>query len=591
MNPSRTLPLLFPILASLMTGCGRPSSPPTPAAAHALPRPAVANCQPGQPGGRLTLIIAGAPRTFNPLLALDGASDEVVRMIFGALVSLDMTTQEARPGLAESWSVEPDGRTWAFKLRPGLRWSDGQPLTADDVVFTWNEVMYNPKLNQLTYDLFRINGKSFSVTRVDDATVRVTTPEVFAPFLEYFGGVPILPHHAIGREVQEGRFLSVYTLTTRPDRVVGCGPFRVKESQPGKMVLLERNPEYWVADQAGHRLPYFDEVLLTAGGATAPALFFNGNSDVYEHARPEEYAAFQSAANGGKFRTLELGVGSERDFLWFNLNTNVNSSGQPFVQPTRSKWFRNKLFRQAVSCAIDRDRLVREVYGGRAQPTLGFLSTENQKWNNPDVPRFGFDLARAKALLAEMGIKDRDGDGTLEDAGGNVIQFTFTSNTGNPLREKSAKLIAEDLGRLGFKVTMQAVEFRALVEKINGTFDYECALMGLGGGGLDPASQMNVLKSGEALHQWFPSQRAPATDWEARIDTLMDAQMQALDFPQRKKSFDEVQAILAEQLPMIYTVAPFQFAAARSDLANLRPSVITTYRLTWNVEELCFKKP
>ena len=140
-------------------------------------------------------------------------------------------------------------------------------------------------------------------------------------------------------------------------------------------------------------------------------------------------------------------------------------------------------------------------------------------------------------------------------------------------------------------ICLSVYRFRALVEKINGTFDYECALMGLGGGGLDPASQMNVLKSSEPLHQWFPSQRAPTTDWEARIDMLMDAQMQTLDFAQRKRSFDEVQAILAEQLPMIYTVSPFHFAAARSDLANLRPSVITNSRLTWNVEELFFKKP
>ena len=171
--------------------------------------------------------------------------------------------------------------------------------------------------------------------------------------------------------------------------------------------------------------------------------------------------------------------------------------------------------------------------------------------------------------------------------GDTMVQFTLTSNTGNPLREKSATLIAEDLSRLGFKVTIQPIEFRALAEKINRKFNCECVLMGLGGGGLDPASQMNVLKSSEPLHQWFPSQRTPATDWETRIDTLM----RTLDLAQRKKSFDEVQAILAAQLPMIYTVAPFHFAAALSDLASLRPSVITNYRLTWNVEELFFKKP
>jgi peptide/nickel transport system substrate-binding protein len=128
-----------------------------------------------------------------------------------------------------------------------------------------------------------------------------------------------------------------------------------------------------------------------------------------------------------------------------------------------------------------------------------------------------------------------------------------------------------------------------LVEKINFTFDYEAALMGLGGGGTDPASQANVLHSSEDLHQWFPRQQTPSTEWEARIDSLMDAQMRTLDPAERKKAFDEVQAILAEELPMIYTVAPFAFAAVRPDLGNVQPSVLSSFRVTWNLEEL-FRK-
>src|ERR1051325_8962182 len=240
---------IFPVLAIVIAGCGKQSSPPQHSASRALANPLVSKCEPGQPGGRLTLVTAGAPRSFNPLLATDGASDEVVRLIFAGLMSIDYTTQEAGPGLAESWSVEPDGKTWTFKLRAGLLWSDGQPLTADDVVFTWNEVMYNPDMNRITYDLFRINGKNFAVSKVDDVTVRVVTPEVFAPFVEYFGGVPVLPRHAMEREVQERRFLSLYTATARPEKIVGAGPFRLKESQPGQSVLLERNPEYWVSDK------------------------------------------------------------------------------------------------------------------------------------------------------------------------------------------------------------------------------------------------------------------------------------------------------------------------------------------------------
>ncbi|MCL4786696.1 MAG: ABC transporter substrate-binding protein [Verrucomicrobia bacterium] len=582
--------LLVPgaVLVALWSGCGQKASLPSPG--QPLTSPLVAAGEPGQPGGRLTLTSPGVPQTFNPLLASDAASEDVIRLLFAPLVRFDPVAQTPQPALAESWTVEPDQRTWTFTLRRGLRWSDGQPLTAADVVFTWNEVMYNPDMNRQTYDLFRIAGRNFTVTRVDEQTVRVVTPEVFAPFLEFFGGVVILPEHAIGQAVRARRFLSIHTLHTRPERIVGSGPFRVKECQPGQHVLLERNPEYWVVDRQNRRLPYLDEVLLLASDSTtAPFLFFSGKTDLFERTRPEDYAHFQETAAGGNFRLVELGAGTERDFLWFNLNTNLNAAGRHVVNPTRLVWFQNKKFRQAVSCALDRDRIVREVYGGRAQPLHTFASAEDRKWNNPQVPLFAHDPARARALLGEIGIRDRDGDGVLESAAGAKLEFSFFTNSGNRARERTAALIAEDLGRIGMKVDLQLLPFTNLVDRIGRTFDYECILMGVGGAGSEPASQMNVLKSSEPLHQWFPEQARPATEWEARIDALMDEQMRTLDHARRKQHYDEVQTILAEELPMIFTVSPFHFAVVRADLGNLRPSALTAHRLTWNLEELFFR--
>ena len=171
-----------------------------------------------------------------------------------------------------------------------------------------------------------------------------------------------------------------------------------------------------------------------------------------------------------------------------------------------------------------------------------------------------------------MGIQDRSGDGVMKDADGNPIEILFYSNTGNPLRERAAALVVEDLKNSASSPFM-ARNLRRLLERINATFDYECALMGLSGGGNDPASQINVLRSSEELHQWFPCQKTPSTDWEARIDTLMDAQMRTLDSAERKKCFDEVQFILAEELPMINTVSPSACAAIRSGVGNVQPCV------------------
>ena len=583
--------LLVAVLA--LAGCGK-SDAVKRGPAHPLPAsPLIAKGDPVQLGGRLVIAASASPRTFNPLFSVDGSSDGIIRLLYASLVNVDWVTQEPGPGLAESWSVAPDQKAWTFKLRQGVRWSDGEPLTADDVVFTWNDIMYNPEFNRVTLELFRIRGQGFAVTKVDDFTVRVVTPEVFAPFLEFFGSVPILPKHALETAVKAKVFPAAYGVGSKPSRIIGCGPYRLKEFRLGQSTLLERNSEYWMADRQGHRLPAIDEVLFTVVGSAPGAevgASIGGKSDVCDAVRPQYYERFKQASATGHFQLVELGIGPERDFLWFNQNTGTDATGKPIVEPAKLKWFRNKKFRQAFSCAIDRDRLVREAYGGRAQPTYGFISTENPKWNNPNIPRFAFDLSRARALLAEIGIQDRNGDGIMKDANGKAIEILFYSNIGNPARERAADMIRGDLGKLGIKLIYMPIDYRALVERINVSFDYECALMGLGGGGGDPASQMNVLRSSEELHQWFPLQKTPSTDWEARIDSLMDAQMRTLDFAQRKKYFDEVQVILADELPMVYTVAPFAAGAIRSDVGNLRPAVLSPYHLTWNLEELYFKK-
>jgi peptide/nickel transport system substrate-binding protein len=145
------------------------------------------------------------------------------------------------------------------------------------------------------------------------------------------------------------------------------------------------------------------------------------------------------------------------------------------------------------------------------------------------------------------------------------------------------------LKKIGFKAEYHPVTFQMMIEKISAKFDYDCAIVGLGGGGADPVTQMNILRSSEPLHQWFPEQKSPSTDWEARLDLLMDAELGTLDFAARKKSFDEVQAIWAEQQPMISLAAPRIAAAVRPDLANLRPSSSSQYHATWNMEELYLK--
>lgn len=580
-------------LAGLAAGCDRQNAAPS-SAAHPLPTPPqVAACEPGVPGGQLVLPLSAPPRTFHPSYATDAASDQITRLLFAGLVQYDFAKQDVAPGLAEAWAASSDGKTWTFTLRRGLHWSDGHPLTVADVLFTWNDVIYNPRLKSPLAGVFRVGGRNFAVTAPDEQTIRVVTVEVFAPFLEFFGTVPVLPKHALADAVKQGKFANAYAPGTPPNHVVGAGPFRLKEHQPGQFTVLERNPEFWMTDRADRRLPYLDTIRFNVAPANAPtgvAALLGGQGDVAERVRGADFAVAQTAAAQGRLRLIELGPSAERDFLWFNQNTNVNRiSGVPFVATHKLAWFRDTRFRQAVSCALDRQRIVREVFAGRAVPCETYLGPETLRWNNPDVPRYGFDRGRAKALLAQAGLQDRNGDGVAEDAEGRPAEIILLTNTGNPIREQVAARLADDLRQIGLRLKVELIPYPALDRKMNVEFTYEAVLMGLSGGGADPAAHINVLHSADPMHQWFPSEPAPSTPWEARMDELMDAQMRTLDFAARKKSFDEVQAILAEQLPMIYTVAPVLHAAARPDLQNLRPAPLSPYALTWNAEELWLK--
>jgi peptide/nickel transport system substrate-binding protein len=563
-------------------------------ASSPLPEPPMKyEIEPGRPGGRLVMSTFGEPKTFNPITANEQSSTDIITLLFAALVRLDLKTFEIAPGLAESWTVADDKKTWTFKLRKGLRWSDGRPLTADDVMFTW-QVIYNTNINNVMRDQFFIDGKPFVVTNRDSLTVQVTTPDIYAPFLEFFGsGVPIIPRHILEPAVKERRFESAYGINTPPERLVGSGPYRLKQYKSAEHVLLERNPHFAGVDPKGQRLPYFENVIwLTVPDHNAMALrMLQGETQVHQFLRPDEIDRFQEEAKRGKFKVIDMGTAMEPNYLWFNQNTNLNKqTGKPLVDPHKSKWFRHQKFRQAIAHAIDRPSIIQSIYAGRAKPNYGFLTPANTKWFNPNTPQYPYDQQKARALLAEIGIQDRNADGILEDADGNKIEFALITNTGNTIREKMGVLLQEDLKKLGIQLNFQRLDFNVLVEKMNNTYEYEAALVVMGGNGLDPVLNMNVLLSSGFTHVWFPRQQKPSTAWEARMDELMNLQLKTLDFSERKRSFDEVQQILGEQLPMISIVAANAYAAVDTRLANLKPSLAASMRITWNAEELFFTK-
>jgi len=557
--------------------------------------PVVVDCHAGVRGGRLIISELGDPKTFNYITANEQSSIDICRFMFWNLLNIDEPSQEVEPGLAEFWTNSPDGKTWTFRLRKNLRWSDGAPLTADDVVFTWNEVIYNPKIDNVTRDGFIIDGKEFKITKVDDLTIQVETPVVYAPFLADFGaGVPIIPKHILEQAVTNGTFTSAYSINTKPEELVGSGPYRLKEYKPSQYTILERNPYFLEVDTNGTRLPYLDDIIFTVvPDFDAEALrILSGEADADDMVRPMDYDRFKAAADQGKIALLDPGIGLDMISLCFNENTNMNAkTGKPLLDPNKLKWFRDMRFRQAISYAMNREAMIQAAYSGRAIPAYGFDTPGDKKWFNPNIQTYPYDPAKALELLKEMGIEKRNGDNFLTDSNGNKIEFVLNANTGSSVAEKCCIFVQDDFKKIGISVIYQPIEFNSLISKMSETFEYECAFSAFGSGSVvDPSGSMNILRSDGFTHDWFPQQKTPSTPWEARIDKLMDDQLATLDFNQRKKDFDEVQEIMAEQQPLIFAVTPHYYAAIKPNIGNVRPTAMGGYRATWNAEELYIKK-
>lgn len=531
-------------------------------------------------GGRLVVSQSSGPKTFNPLFATDTDTLAILNCIMSVLVRINRQTGETEPELAESLTYSADHTVMTIRLRQGIAFSDGHPLTADDVLFTF-QVIYDPALRSSLRDILEVDGEKIKVEKQDAYTVTLTFPKPVATAERLLDSVHILPKHRLEADYQAGRFASLWDLSTPPDQIVGLGPFRLKEYVPGQRTVLVRNPHYWKRDPTGQPLPYLDEItaLILPDRSTRLLKFQQGELDMLSPLTPEEVAALQPQVAANRIRVYDLGPSLISEVMWFNVNPRARS-----LSPLKLAWFQDVRFRQAVSYAINRQALIDVVFAGKAAPVWGPVP-DTSRWFNPRVKTYPYDPARAKALLAEAGFSDRNGDGILEDVRGNPLAFTLMTNAGNAIRERIGLMIQEDLKKVGINVTFAPIETKTMLERIARGMDYEAGLLAIAAGDTDPSSLRNFLLSSGASHWWNPQQTTPATAWEKRIDDLLNEFLTTADEKQRKALFDEVQAILSEQVPFIYLVARDLIVAAKPTVRNLKPGLLQD-PLLWNVEEL-----
>ena len=546
----------------------------------------------GAYGGNLAYTTVSEPLTFNLAVADDASSSSVLGYLFEGLTEVSWLTDEVEPALAESWERSDDGLTWTFRIRPGVTWHDGEPLTAHDVDFTFNRIIYNEDIpaNARAAFIFRFpdaaggwNEEPMTVTALDDSTVRIVLPSPFAPFLRSMG-TAIYPKHILEPYVDAGTFNQMWGLGTDPSEIIGTGPFTIESYTPEESLVLRRNPGYWLKDAEGNALPYLDTVTLTFVPSLVDefASFQAGEAD-FHGVLGEEFPILEPLQEEGNFTIHKRGPGFGTTFLAFNMNPgNHPETGEPLVAPEKLRWFTNPAFRQAVGHSIDKQRIVDETLNGLGYPQWSSVSPAAGDFHNPGVKRYEHDPERANELLDGLGWVDADGDGIREDTAGNRIEFVIgTNGDSNEVRGQAAQIMAEGMQAAGIGAVYQSVPFDQLVTQLTATFDWETIVIGFTGGP-DPYSGIVFWHSSESFHMWNPGQASPATDWEAEIDSLYVMGSQELDHERRVEHYRRAQAIAAEQLPVIYTALSERLSAVRNVFGNTTP---TLYGI-WDVRYL-----
>lgn len=572
-------------------------------------------CQPTQfrtqaaKGTQLVISTITDPNTFN--FANKNTFPSIFLFTYDCLTQENGVTGEVEPALAESWQISADNLRIIFKLRPGLKWSDGVPLTAEDVVFTYQDVVANPNIPTDAKDGIQIGvNKAFpQVRQLDDLTVEFRLPEPFAPLLRATAGpdgIAILPKHALADTLKtkgsDGnlKFLTTWGTDTDPTKVVVNGPYLMESYTAGQRLIFRRNPYYWRRDAQGKQLPYIDRVIwqIVENLDTQLLRFRSGDMDAIGDVRPlraEYVPLLKHEEQRGGFKLQDGGPWSGTLYLTFNLSKATDQRGKPFVDPVKARWFNTLAFRQAVAYAIDRPRINNNLFRGLGIVQNSPISVQSPYFLQDGLTVYDYQPEKAKALLKQAGFK-YNAQGQLFDADGNRVQFSLLTNANNLVRVAIGSQIRQDLGKIGMQVDYSPINFNVLIDKTSNSRDWDAHIIGFTGG-IEPHAASNLWVSSGASHSFNlkqqpgqpPIQGWAPNDWETEIDRLFVAGARELDEAKRKAIYAQFQQLVQEQLPVIHLVNDRALMAVRDRVEGLKYTGLPSWGL-WNIQELRIRK-
>jgi peptide/nickel transport system substrate-binding protein len=540
----------------LAAGCRSSPSPDSKPASQAPAR-----------GGELLVSLRTEPRSFNRHAARDTSTNLVSSLTQAKLVRINQVTQVVEPWLADSWTTSDDGMRVTMALKRGVLFptaSRSRPTTS----CLRSQAVYNERSRSVLADSLTAGGKNLQVAARDPYTIVITFPEPFAPGLRILESLPILPRHRLQAALDAGTFNKAWGLDTPPSDLVGAGPFVLQQYVPGQRLVFARNPRYFGRAADGTALPYLDRLVVDVIPDQSAELLRleSGQLDMMtSEISPDAYASMKRAADQGRVKRP----------TWASRTTPTargsTSSPGTFGADPRARWLQREELRRAISMAVDRKMFADTVFLGAGVPVFGPETPANKKWYWDAVPQTPHDPAAAVRLLNSIGLSDRNGDGTLEDAASQPVRFTLMTQKGRPNLERAATVIRDELKKIGVTVDVATLEGGALIDRFLNA-KYDAVYFNADKTDLDPGSNPDFWFSSGSAHPWNLEQKTPATDWERRIDELMTRQIASQDEAERKRLYDEVQKIFAEHLPIVYFVAPRIYAAHSARVTNVTPA-------------------
>jgi peptide/nickel transport system substrate-binding protein len=481
------------------------------------------------------------------------------RMAAGSFLRLDPVTRDYVPHLAESYTLSADKRSYTYKLRSGMKWSDGKPITADDWMMVY-KINTDESMETEYYDGYFIEGKPIIFTKIDAMTLRITLPKAVANGVEQSQFTP-QPAHVFGPAYAKGKeaLENMWSLSEKPENIVTGGPWTVTSYRPGERVIFARNPYFgeWNKDSAGKPLPYLDgyTVEISRDQNAQLAAFLAGQIDRFEPLNVDMLAQIRRVVDAGNLKaTLKANASSSQtgDRIAFNWNYKSN--------PFKQSLFRNPDFRRAMSHLMNRTAMVQIAVGGTGQPLWSSIPPLFKQFQSPNLKKYEFNLEAAAKLLAKIGFTRKNSEGYLINGQGKVLEFSLSPNAGNGRRAALSNIFKDEAKKVGVKVNVVPLDSGTWAATLGGgdksdDRKFDALMYGIIGGGIIFPFSDSILGCNGALTSYNQSGKC-IEPWETQTQALYNRALSEFDAKKRQQTAWKIQDIESNYQAVVYLIAP-----------------------------------